>query len=383
MRTLDRAKAQLLLDHPFFATLLLKMGIVITDEVPTAAVDGVNLYVNLDWFNQWNQDQQIGLLAHEVLHPAFLHHTRRGDRDPKLWNIACDYAINLILADANIKLPDGGCLDDKYRDMGAEEIYNKLLEQGKKGAGNSWQPGDGFNGGFGDVMDLPGMNSSDPNDPVRQMEEQKQVQALISAHQVAKAAGKGVGGVDRLIKGLLEPKVDWQTELQRLVSEKTYDDYTWAKPNRRHINRGFYLPILENESYGEIALIFDTSASVSQDDLNVYASECNGIGSMVQSKKWVIYCDSGINGEVEEFDHGDDLVLTMKGGGGTDFRPPFVWLDKNSVEPKMAIYFTDGYCYNFPSEPDFPVIWALYGGMSKEKFSPPFGDIIEIPKGMK
>ena len=68
----------------------------------------------------------IGLLAHEVMHPAMQHHTRRGDRDPALWNDAADYAINPILTEAGFTLPGDMLNDPEYRGMTAEQIYDAL-----------------------------------------------------------------------------------------------------------------------------------------------------------------------------------------------------------------------------------------------------------------
>jgi hypothetical protein len=71
----------------------------------------------------------MGTLEHEVMHPALQHHTRRNGRDPSRWNMACDYAINPILVDAGLTLPEGVLLEDRFRGMSAERIYNQLEEE--------------------------------------------------------------------------------------------------------------------------------------------------------------------------------------------------------------------------------------------------------------
>src|ERR1700749_2583438 len=93
--------------------------------------------------------------------PALHHHVRRSGRDPKRWNVACDYAINPLLVDAGLSLPEGVLLDNRLRGMSAEQIYN-LLETdpepeqepsgGRRSAGTSGDesagarpPGDGGN----------------------------------------------------------------------------------------------------------------------------------------------------------------------------------------------------------------------------------------------
>jgi predicted metal-dependent peptidase len=71
----------------------------------------------------------MGTLEHEVMHPALQHHTRRNGRDPSRWNMACDYAINPILVDAGLTLPEGVLLEDRFRGMSAERSYNQLEEE--------------------------------------------------------------------------------------------------------------------------------------------------------------------------------------------------------------------------------------------------------------
>jgi predicted metal-dependent peptidase len=70
-----------------------------------------------------NAAELAGVLAHEVMHPALQHHTRRGDRDQKRWNMACDYAINPLLLDAGLTLPKDVLIEYRFCGMSAERIY--------------------------------------------------------------------------------------------------------------------------------------------------------------------------------------------------------------------------------------------------------------------
>ena len=64
-----------------------------------------------------------GVLLHEGYHVILLHHIRMGNRNHKLWNIACDYAINNYIYDhTDFELPEGGLWDEKYDHMTAEKI---------------------------------------------------------------------------------------------------------------------------------------------------------------------------------------------------------------------------------------------------------------------
>ena len=106
------------------------------------ATDGVSLYYNPDFVETLNAATLAGTLAHEVMHPALHHHVRRSGRDPKRWNIACDYAINPLLVDAGLNLPEGVLLDNRFRGMSAEQIYNLLESEASQDSGSEDEEGE-------------------------------------------------------------------------------------------------------------------------------------------------------------------------------------------------------------------------------------------------
>jgi predicted metal-dependent peptidase len=130
---IQKARTKLLLDHPFFGTLLFRLGARARSSIATMATDGVSLYFNPEFVDSLSTAESIGIPAHETMHPALQHHTRRGGREPKRWNMACDYAINPLLIDAGLTLPKNVLFDDRFRGMSAERIYSLLVaEEGKE-----------------------------------------------------------------------------------------------------------------------------------------------------------------------------------------------------------------------------------------------------------
>src|ERR1700745_1040612 len=123
---IQKARTTLLLDHPFFGTLLFRLGAQARSSIATMATDGVSLYFNPEFVEKLSSAELIGTLAHEVMHPALQHHTRRAGRSPKRWNMACDYAINPMLRDAGLTLPKDVLYEARFVGMSAEEIYNLL-----------------------------------------------------------------------------------------------------------------------------------------------------------------------------------------------------------------------------------------------------------------
>jgi predicted metal-dependent peptidase len=254
------------------------------------ATDGVSLYFNPEFVDSLSSAELIGVLAHETMHPALQHHTRRGGREPKRWNMACDYAINPLLIDAGLTLPKNVLLDDRFRGMSAERIYNLLEEDGQdEGSSSHDAPrrsvdadtgaSDGEDtpnvpqspGGIGQVLDAPEPSEGEG----RSVEEQArdwQI-AVEQAESVARLAGKLPAGATRALEASQAAMVDWKELLRRSWSETIPADYSWTRPNRRHIWTGLYLPGVISDGVGEIAIAVDCSGSVNARQLGLFEAE--------------------------------------------------------------------------------------------------------------
>jgi len=393
---IQKARTTLLLDHPFFGSLLFRLGGKPSRSVATMATDGVSLFYNSEFVDTLNAAELAGVLAHEVMHPALQHHTRRGDRDQARWNMACDFAINPMLLDAGLTLPKDVLIDDRFRGMSAERIYN-LIEEDEKQESSSGQSesqaGNGSSapkddsvqndeagsepqapstrGGVGQVLDAPEPDGqSGPS--VAEQAREWQI-AVEQAETVAKVAGKLPGGAVRAIEASQAAKVDWRELFRRAWSDTIPSDYSWMRPNRRHVWAGLYLPGITSEGVGEIAIAVDCSGSVSSRQLGLFEAEIRSIlaGQRPQLVH-VLYFDAAVQ-KTETYQAGQPVSLSPVGGGGTDFRPCFEWLREHGVVPQTLVFLTD-LCGRFPSEaPSFPVIWA-----STETRRAPFGEVVSM-----
>lgn len=382
---ITKAKVQLILEQPFFATLALNMRFIEDAAVQTACTDGKSIKYNPAFINGLTADECKTLIAHEVMHPAMLHHTRRSGRDPKKWNEAADYAINPLLQEAGFKLPEGGLSNPAFKGLSAEKIYSQLPDPPKDdGSGSSTDAlqgvsdnadgsgqGSNQNPGPGDWGRVEDAGEKLTESQVDEIEAQAK-QVLAQAAQVAKQAGKLPANMQRLVNEVLKPVIPWREALSRFVSEIARNDYNWKRPSPRYAHTGLYLPVLENEEVGRVALVVDTSGSIDVPLLNQFAAEISEIASIMQFPVTVIYADAKVQG-VEELADGEKL--NPKGGGGTDFIPGFKYVEENIDDAKAVVYFTDGCCSSFPKQPDIPVLWGLYGGYD---FKPPFGEVIEV-----
>ena len=393
---IQKARTTLLLDHPFFGSLLFRLGGKASRSVATMATDGVSLFYNPEFVETLNAAELAGVLAHEVMHPALQHHTRRGDRDRGRWNMACDYAINPMLLDAGLTLPKDVLIDNRFRGMSAERIYN-LIEEEEEQEGTSGESesqsgnaSDGSEdgslqndesgnepqapatpGGVGQVLDAPEPETvSGPS--VAEQAREWQI-AVEQAETVAKVAGKLPGGAVRALEASQAAKVDWRELLRRAWSDTIPSDSSWTRPNRRHVWAGLYLPGISSEGVGEIAIAVDCSGSVSARQLGVFEAEIRSILAGQRPRLvHVIYFDAAVQ-KVETYQSGQPISLSPVGGGGTDFRPCFVWLEEQAIVPQTLVFLTD-LCGTFPDEmPCYPVIWA-----STEARRAPFGEVVPM-----
>ena len=248
LRRLKAARKALVLDHPFFGALALRMGFKVETlgRTRTLGTDGRDIYYDSDYVQGCSDAQLAGLIAHEVMHPALQHHTRRGDRDVRLWNEAADYAINPILVDASLRLPEGVLLNPEFKGMTAEQIYEALRpsvhddtaggeddqqEDSASGGGSTEERDVGSGIGddhsqdpkddttradsddpHGGIADLPGAVFDAPDPDVQEAEWQV---ALKQAAQVAQMMGTLPGGIALAIEQVNTPQLDWRAILRR------------------------------------------------------------------------------------------------------------------------------------------------------------------------
>lgn len=388
-KRMEKARTGLLLDHPFFGSLLFRLKGQETYSVRTMATDGISLFYNPDFVETLSAATLAGTLAHEVMHPALCHHTRRAGRAFRRWNEACDYAINPLLLDAGLKLPNGVLVDERFRGLSAEEIYNRLGgdEQGCCSKGNEADAEGGVqgleaptgqadeslapasNGGIGEVLDAP----SEGEVPEPRQQEREWIVEVHQAATVASRAAKLPAGVGRSLEGAAEASVNWRELLRRTWSETTPADYLWARPNRRHIWNGLYLPGLQKDGVGEIAIAVDCSGSVNERQLRLFEAEVRSIleGQRPQ-QVYILYFDTSVQG-FDTFGAGERIELKPVGGGGTDFGPCFEWLAERRIQPQAVVFLTDLYG-TFPATgPGYPVLWASTGGRQA-----PFGQVVPM-----
>ncbi len=325
---IDRAKAKMLLAHPWWATLLLRLRVRESPSTtPTCATDGTYLYYRSEWIEGLTIDELVGVLMHEVAHCALMHPFRCGGRDPVRWNVAIDAAANALLLAAGVTLPDDH-IPPAPLELTAEEIY-ELPEM------------EGFRARE-DVIPASAGQSTNPTESP--LDEREWRSILIAAH------GLEPVGLARSIETAIQPKVDWREQLSTFIlAKRRSNTRTWERPSRRVPGT----PGWRYESESHIAVCIDTSGSIGQDELSAFAAECQAILTLSGMSAWIIAADAEVSAFVEP---GEPFPTELGGGGGTDFRPAITKAE--SLDVQAIVYLTDG-AGEYPSGSSLPVLWAL------------------------
>ncbi len=386
----------MLLRHPFFATLALRLRLQEDRSCHSAWTDGECFAYNPDYINSISHEKLVGLTAHLVMHPACGHHLRRNGRDFKRWNTACDYAINWILEDAGFDLPESLKHRQEFREMSAEAIYTELLGENseeseqqdvpeeKEATAESdqneeeqQQQADSDSYGQDSEAGVPGEVRDSPQLEVELRQDGTDSswdEALLSAASHAREMGKLPEGVARLVDVRLYPQLPWAELLARFIERNARSDYTWMMPNRRYLHQDLFFPALLESELQQIVVAVDTSGSIEAEELNRFAVEITAIMEQFPSRLHLLYCDAAIQ-EYKQFEKNDlPVTIEPKGGGGTDFRPVFDKVKQEEIKAACLIYLTDMECLYYPAEsPPYPVLWIQTGG---KRTTPPFGEVI-------
>lgn len=406
-KKLTKAKIDLMKSHPFFGRLCLLMHFKPEKAVPTAGTDGEHFYYSPEFVGGLTNEQLLGLIAHEVSHVALGHLWRRDKRERHRWNLAADYATNIILVNNHFTLPPRSLFKDAFRKYNTEQIYDKLPKTKHLcliccGGGGGQPKEKKKSGGEG-----RGKSKSDKKKESEKKEGKGEgglssTEKVCASHRYWKRSERGknkkkikqrweaaVGGAlseamktkgyvpvgfERLVDELM-PKENWKQILTHYLST-SQTDFDFLKRDRRTLDSPFYLPELSDESALEnVVAALDTSGSINSRELNSFVAEIKEILRIFpKTKGWLVDCDCAIGKFVEI-----EKAKTKKqyyGGGGTSHVPVFEEIKKRKLNPKVVLCFTDLYT-EFPSQkPSYPVLWLLTANGSNIK--PPFGRVIRL-----
>ena len=409
---LGAARTRLILERPFIGALVMHLPLRPADPAwcETVATDARALYFNPGYIASLTFAQTQFVLAHEAMHCALAHFARRRHRVRRRWDIACDHAVNLLLADEGFHAPPGALADPEFRGLSAEEIYPLIPPDARAhtldrhlfdnaapdrpGAGKGPPPDvarrsrhepseaetapDGSSrddvGDEGPLRDGVEMPRSAVPEPFAHEELARRWQArLASAAQQARQAGRLSESWTRLIDGLIQPRIPWRFVLARYLMSIARDDYSFQRPPRRE--GAALLPRLSS-AVADLCVVLDTSGSIGDDELRQFVTEVDALKGQVRARVTLHACDERLDARGPwTFEPWEPIALPerMGGGGGTSFLPAFGWVAAERLRPDLLLYFTDA-AGDFPRQaPDYPVVWLVKG-----RGKVPWGERIQL-----
>lgn len=422
---LEHDRIRLLMLHPFLGALIMRLNLIATwdSRCSTAGTDGTNIFVHAGYYTELDLDNRIGVLAHCVWHIALCHFLRRGNRNKERFDLACDCEVDFLLKEEKINSPFALTNNPEWQGLNAESIYEYIpvpifLNLSKKGGGkhipSSYFPiacsGSGgsdsdANADDNDSSDSDADNAdSDTNnngksewknqrdlhwepkqegqfadgntdpvtDPNFQIEflpnlaEHCREMVLDTAVWVERLQGKLPAHLQRLVEVYRTSQLNWREQLLQFVTSCFGGGRRWLPPNRRYISQGLYLQSYRDQKLKAV-IALDSSGSTTR-YLSDFLAELNAImTSFGNYELTVIQCDAEIH-SVEKFTPDNPLEpgkMQLEGGGGTDFRPVFEYIDTELPDIEILLFLTDGYGAIPERQPPYPVLWCLCEGGKK------------------
>lgn len=394
----QKACKEMLITEPYYGFVLMSLNKIITKDeqrCPTLQVElqgiGYNLVVNEIYWNKLTDDEQLGVIKHELMHLCFFHLEHYSSYAfPDTANVAMDMEINQY-----IKVLPKGCVDiDLYKlkvpslatlpyKAGSKVYYEALLKAQKDDQNNLKIHSDGSSSGKnGEVLSqAPGHDSWKDYKKMTPAEKKiidNQFNGIINnaAEQTIKSRGTIPGEMQKYIdslKKIEEAVFNWKAYFRRLIGN-AYNVFT-KKSQRKFSKRFDGSAGLKIRPKHNILVGVDTSCSVSDSELVEFFNEIHHIYKTGASID-IIHCDTKMKGPFKYKGKWDGKV---HGRGGTFFNPVIDYYNKNRSQYTTLIYFTDG-----GAPLDFKVmksmIWII-SSLGEHKKYP--GQTIYIPKPNK
>jgi predicted metal-dependent peptidase len=343
---------------PYLATGVFGAEVIPDRDSGTVSVDeNWRMHADPELTAGWTAAQLGSVLIHHVCHLLRTHGERAqgaGVRPDEAadWIRAADAEINDDLVPAGLDLPGRPVLP---RDLRAEDgllaeqyfdgIRRVARPSGGAGADSQARSGPWLDCGSGaDGIPRPGQGTGGL--PRWQAELlQRQVAQDVMAH--AKLPGTVPAGLLRWAEEVLTPKVNWRAvlaaELRRAVAEVSGAvDYSYRRPSRRSAVAGpVVLPALRRP-VPEVAVVCDTSGSMSEDLLAMVLAEVEGLLRALGLARQVrvLACDTAV-APVQRVSSARQVELI--GGGGTDMGAGIGAAAALRPRPAVTVVLTDGY----------------------------------------
>ncbi len=393
LEKIQKAKAKLMLEHPYFGTIASALKLEQNNELLTFLSDGEALRYNSEYIDRLEVAEVEFVMANGAMHTVLKHQDRIAGRTKWLWQAATDYVVNSMLVNNGMQLPEYANYEEKFNGMYAEEVYQMLsdemmdnnlsmqeqIEQVVEGddvhnenmyaqeesIASPDAPESRYDKNSTDKEEVsPSQNSEMLNEELKEQFEQ--------IFQKLNRQGTLPKDLKFVVPEYFSHKVDWREFLYGYIAAYAKSTYSFVPPNMKYLYRGIYLPSLSSDLL-RIVIAVDTSGSVDELLLAEFLGEVNSIMQSYPNYEIdLITADAKIQSH-KVFLPGENVTYEVSGGGGTDFRPVFEYIDQHINYPTLLLYFTDG-MGTFPQdEPSYDVMWVM-----PETKEVPFGELMVL-----
>ncbi len=391
LNKITKAKAKLMLEHPYFGTLASSLKLEQNNELLTFSSDGLTMRYNSEYVEKLEASEIEFMMANGAMHSVLKHQHRASGRTNWLWQTATDYVVNGMLVKNGMQAPIYANYEDKFEGMYAEEVYELLLYEMKDNSDFSaeqetdqiTQADDVHAENLTMQKDMTESNDADETEKsesedteeVPNKEELDSLSQEMQDHfeqifQKSNRQGDLPKDLKFVVPEYFSHKVDWRDRLYSYIASYAKSTYSFVPPNMKYLYRGIYLPSLSSDLL-RIVVAIDTSGSIDEELLATFLAEINSIMQSYPNYEIdVITADAKVQSH-KVFLPGESLDYELSGGGGTDFRPIFDYIDSHIDYPTLLLYFTDGQG-TFPTkEAYYDVLWV-----ASNEFDVPFGEVL-------
>ena len=349
MDKIEQAKAKLLLEHPFFGSIATNLNLKPNSNIVAIHYSQDTLEFNSEYIDALNIDEVSTILASSAMSQALYHSDRGQGKIKSLWEVASEYAISSLLLENGFVMHPMAKFSQEYNGLYTEEIYHLLLND----------------------YNIPKQEEQEPNDKATIEDSEYELILEQIIHKI-ESQDKLPAGLERLIKSAKPSKILWRDLLYRYINAHAKIDYKMFPSNKKHLYRGVALPSINSEEL-KIAVAIDTSASIEENALESFLSELEAIIQTFPNYQIeLIECDYKIQNS-SRLTPLEPIISQLKGGGSTDFRPVFEYLENLNEDFKFLTYFSDGEGIFPQYTPNIDILWVL-----TKEVSTPFGEIIFI-----
>ncbi|MFT4127594.1 MAG: VWA-like domain-containing protein [Gordonia sp. (in: high G+C Gram-positive bacteria)] len=348
-------------NQPYLSRALFALRPVACDHVARMTVDeGWRLYVNPDWLAATDIPEIGRELTHLVWHLLATHAARArrsgvSTGSARRWCRAGDISIAWYTDGADLRPQQIPPPNHQGHDgeQTTEELFAGLGAAGfaddpdsgpdppaldECGSGADGLPRD-YEVPAGDI-DLPALTAVETGHIRRQ---------VAVAFQTSNAArGTGAGAIERWARHLLEPTMPWPQLLagavrRALATTAGHGDYTYRRPSRRAASVPDILLPSQHRPVPELAIVIDTSASMSELMISRALTELDNIVASLRVAAHGIIAVSVDDAAYHLRRVRRAADVDVIGGGGTDMTIGIAAVARERPRPEIVVVFTDGH----------------------------------------